>query len=179
MCDAILEKCVPLWLAPNLITLAGFSFILLPHLLTLVIYDNELEGRIDGWYCVFTGVCFFMYNTLDNIDGKQARRTGTGSPMGMLFDHGLDAATCALSNYSFFRMWQCGPGLPALIQVMMSTIMAYYLFLEEYYIGKLVLGKFTGPDDLGISLTLLCFFTAYYGSEEMWGREVGRYIGVE
>jgi phosphatidylglycerophosphate synthase len=29
-----------------------------------------------------------MYQTLDAIDGKQARRTGTSSPLGELFDHG-------------------------------------------------------------------------------------------
>ncbi len=28
---------------------------------------------------------------LDNMDGKQARRTGTSSPLGMMFDHGCDA----------------------------------------------------------------------------------------
>jgi phosphatidylglycerophosphate synthase len=29
-----------------------------------------------------------MYQTLDAVDGKQARRTGTSSPLGQLFDHG-------------------------------------------------------------------------------------------
>jgi hypothetical protein len=29
--------------------------------------------------------------TLDNLDGKQARRTGSSSPLGLLFDHGCDA----------------------------------------------------------------------------------------
>ncbi len=35
--------------------------------------------------------CIFIYQTLDNIDGKQARKTGNSSPLGMLFDHGCDA----------------------------------------------------------------------------------------
>ena len=30
---------------------------------------------------------------MDNVDGKQARRTGSSSPLGMVFDHGLDAIT--------------------------------------------------------------------------------------
>ena len=38
-------------------------------------------------------VCVFYYSTMDNLDGKQARRTGAGSPMGMLFDHTCDAMT--------------------------------------------------------------------------------------
>ena len=97
MCDEIV-KWFPMWLAPNLITLAGFAFIVLPHLLMIALYGNETEGPLPGWFCVFLGICFFLYNTLDNIDGKQARRTGSGSPMGMLFDHGIDAATCVLAN---------------------------------------------------------------------------------
>ena len=33
----------------------------------------------------------FIYQTLDAIDGKQARRTKTSSPLGELFDHGCDS----------------------------------------------------------------------------------------
>jgi phosphatidylglycerophosphate synthase len=33
----------------------------------------------------------FAYQTLDAIDGKQARRTRAGSPLGQLFDHGCDS----------------------------------------------------------------------------------------
>ena len=49
--------------------------------------------------------------------------------------------------------------------------MSYYCFLEEYYLGRLHLGKFSGPDDLGLALTLCCFVSAYYGSEELWSKE--------
>lgn len=33
----------------------------------------------------------FIYQSLDAIDGKQARRTGTSTPLGELFDHGCDS----------------------------------------------------------------------------------------
>ena len=32
-----------------------------------------------------------MYQSLDAIDGKQARRTNTNTPLGELFDHGCDS----------------------------------------------------------------------------------------
>jgi ethanolaminephosphotransferase len=32
-----------------------------------------------------------MIKPLDGTDGKQARRTGSSSPLGELFDHGLDS----------------------------------------------------------------------------------------
>ena len=69
MCDFLTEQ-LPTWLAPNLITLASFSFIVFPHLLMVALYGNETDGPLPSWFCVFLGICFFMYNTLDNIDGK-------------------------------------------------------------------------------------------------------------
>jgi len=45
-----------------------------------------------------------MYTTADNCDGKQARKNGTGSVMGMLFDHGLDATTAVVMNAVITRM---------------------------------------------------------------------------
>ena len=35
---------------------------------------------------------------LDGIDGKQARRTGTSSPLGELVDHGVDSWTVMLQT---------------------------------------------------------------------------------
>lgn len=35
------------------------------------------------------GYCLWVYQTLDAVDGKQARRTGSSTPLGQLFDHGL------------------------------------------------------------------------------------------
>lgn len=35
---------------------------------------------------------------MDAIDGKQARRTGTGSPLGEVFDHGCDAINTTVSE---------------------------------------------------------------------------------
>ena len=42
---------------------------------------------------VLCAVGVFVYQTLDAIDGKQARRTGSNSPLGELFDHGCDAVS--------------------------------------------------------------------------------------
>lgn len=78
------------------------------------------------------------------MDGKQARRTGTSTPLGELFDHGLDSYTAGLipsamysifgrgAKYSippfrmFFTMWN----------VMMNF---YYSHFEKYNTGVLFL----------------------------------------
>ena len=42
-----------------------------------------------------------MAHTLDGIDGKQARRTGSSSPLGEMFDHGLDSWSTSLFLINF------------------------------------------------------------------------------
>lgn len=46
---------------------------------------------IPRWIFLITGIFVFVAYTLDGIDGKQARRTGSSTPLGELFDHGLDS----------------------------------------------------------------------------------------
>lgn len=41
----------------------------------------------------FTALGLFLYQSLDAIDGKQARRTDSSSPLGELFDHGCDSVS--------------------------------------------------------------------------------------
>ena len=43
------------------------------------------------WAYLCCAVGLFIYQTLDGMDGIQARRIGLSSPLGEVFDHGLDA----------------------------------------------------------------------------------------
>lgn len=55
------------------------------------------------WACFLCALGLFIYQSLDAIDGKQARRTGTSTPLGELFDHGCDSiSTGMLSNFLSF-----------------------------------------------------------------------------
>ncbi len=84
-------KLFPLWLAPNLITLTGFSFTAVSHIL-LFHYCPNLNGHAPAWVHVYNAAAVLMYQAFDAMDGKQARRTGSGSPLGLLCDHGCDGA---------------------------------------------------------------------------------------
>ena len=103
MCDWIVSK-LPAWLAPNTITIWGFFWNIACISLTLGLYGNSTEGYFSPWLSFFCGISYFMYTTADNCDGKQARKNGTGSVMGMLFDHGLDATTAVVMNAVITRM---------------------------------------------------------------------------
>jgi len=83
-------KLLPMWLAPNLVTFIGFGFMAASYL-CMVPYDLTLENTIPRWTFFFAAFCQFVYQTLDAVDGKQARRTKSSSPLGQLFDHGCDS----------------------------------------------------------------------------------------
>ena len=58
-------------------------------------YDYTLEKDIPSYCFIFAAACTWIYSTLDAIDGKQARRTKSSSPLGQLFDHGCDSFSTA------------------------------------------------------------------------------------
>jgi len=169
---------LPAWLAPNLITVWGFAWNLFCLFLTLVLYGNSTEGHFDPNFACFIGFSYFIYTTADNCDGKQARKNGTGSVMGMLFDHGLDATTAILMNVVLTRILNVGSGLPAILAIQISTVPFYYITMEEYYIGMLNLPMFTGPDDTSLFISGICFFCAYMGTGEYWTEHLEVPFGV-
>ncbi|KRX00175.1 hypothetical protein PPERSA_10674 [Pseudocohnilembus persalinus] len=87
-----LSELLPKTMAPNLVTFIGFIFILSSYA-TILPYDSTLKQNIPNWIFLKCGFDFFIYQTLDAMDGKQARRTKSSSPLGQLFDHGCDSFT--------------------------------------------------------------------------------------
>jgi ethanolaminephosphotransferase len=85
---------VPEWVAPNLLTFVGFLHALAAYALLLA-HSPALDGSAPPWVYVACAACLFVYQTMDGMDGKQARRVGAGSPLGEVVDHGADAiASC-------------------------------------------------------------------------------------
>ena len=89
---------LPIWMAPNLVTLIGLGFCIFSLLMYLP-FDTSMEKEFPPVFYLWSAVSVFIYQTLDAIDGKQARRTGTSSPLGQLFDHGCDAITTCINVY--------------------------------------------------------------------------------
>lgn len=98
----------PTWVAPNLLTLVGF-LACIGHYLLPTIYDYDFTASsmdsnhpIPNWAWALSSFLLFASHTLDGIDGKQARRTGTSSPLGELFDHGCDAWAAVFITSTFY-----------------------------------------------------------------------------
>jgi ethanolaminephosphotransferase len=143
-----LTDMLPMWLAPNAITSVGGLWCLASYLVAWyynphLVGDGEQPGgaaavaMIPAWVLIFNGLAQMVYYTLDSIDGKQARRTGSSSPLGQLFDHGMDCL-CILSHLSLVQcvleLQHPSPYIWLQCSLQFAFFQAQW---EEYYTGIL------------------------------------------
>ncbi|XP_069160875.1 cholinephosphotransferase 1-like isoform X4 [Procambarus clarkii] len=125
---------ISMTLAPNLITIAGL-FINIVTSLLLVYYSPDAKQEVPRWACFLCALGLFIYQSLDAIDGKQARRTGTSSPLGELFDHGCDSLSTGTLRFGYVDVTeaQFGVIIIHLITVIFGPgVWSVKVFLTDY-----------------------------------------------
>lgn len=127
-----------------------------------VYYTPKLEGYAPTWVYLLNFLCLFAYQTMDALDGKQARRTKSSSPLGELFDHGCDAVTTSLLSLTIASSLQIGTHW-SIFFILLSTLIAFYLAqLEEYHTGTLELWYFNVTEAQLFTMSLY-LLTAFLG----------------
>ncbi|CAG8571652.1 12269_t:CDS:2 [Dentiscutata heterogama] len=149
----------PRWMAPNLITLCGLGFVFI-NVLSVIYWINDLVGP-----------GLWLYSTFDNVDGKQARRTGTSSPLGELFDHGCDALNCSFSAVVLAGVLGLGHTYYAAAFLLLIIVPFYMSTWEEYHTGVLYLGYFNGPTEGVLGACILMIISAIRGPG-LWMEEL-------
>lgn len=171
-----LVEFLPRWVAPNVITLVALFWPLSAALIFL--HECPSLNCIDAprWPFLYCSIAILLYQTLDNMDGKQARRTKTSSPLGLFFDHGCDAITSVLSGICA-GCWLAGDSMDAFTMFGLLTMCftCFYLGAWEHYLqGEFDLPIVNGPNEglIGASMISLWTFvsgvTWWYG-ETLWG----------
>ncbi|KAK6487952.1 cholinephosphotransferase 1-like [Huso huso] len=154
---------IPIWVAPNTLTIIGL-LINVATTLILLCYCPSAREEAPGWAFLLSAFGLFIYQSLDAIDGKQARRTNSSSPLGELFDHGCDAVstvfvaigTCIAvrmgtdSNWMFF----CG---------FIGMFMFYCAHWQTYVSGTLRFGLID-VTEVQVSITIIYLMTAFGGT---------------
>jgi len=156
---------LPMWMAPNLVTLIALFFMIFSYCL-LWFYSPTFTEAPPWWVFVVSAVCLFIYQTLDAMDGKQARRTGSSSPLGQLFDHGIDCL-CNLAHHSLMCAFLVPGCTPMCLAVLAALDSGFYLAqLEEYFTGVLPTASFAGNigvTELQFGLIFACLMEAAVG----------------
>lgn len=168
---------LPKWLAPNLVTLLGFGFILI-NVITLYIYIPDLRGPGPHWVYYSFAFGLWAYSTMDNIDGKQARRTGTSSPLGELFDHGIDSLNCTLASLCETAAMGLGPTKTGAFTAMVPCLPMFFSTWETYHTHTLYLGAINGPTE-GLILACTSMAVSGYFGPQIWGYRVADYLGFK
>ncbi|KAB7493643.1 Choline/ethanolaminephosphotransferase 1 [Armadillidium nasatum] len=135
----LVNKC-PMSLAPNLITITGLIINIITCLI-LIYYSPDAQHEVPRWACFLCALGLFIYQSLDAIDGKQARRTGTSSPLGELFDHGCDSLSTVFVSLSVCCAVQLGSHPNWMFfQCVMAVTLFYCAHWQTYVSGTLRFG---------------------------------------
>ncbi|OZJ02581.1 hypothetical protein BZG36_04189 [Bifiguratus adelaidae] len=167
----------PLWMAPNLITLCGLGFVLV-NLICVILYIPDMVGPGPAWLYFSCSLGLWLYSTFDNVDGKQARRTGTSSPLGELFDHGCDALNCSIGAIVEAACMSFGHSWYAAFLLLMTTIPFYLSTWEEYHTGVLYLGYINGPTEGLVMACAVMALSGIYGPQ-LWKMPLRHFVPVD
>ncbi|KAK3394491.1 cholinephosphotransferase 1 [Podospora didyma] len=172
--NAVVEL-LPLWLAPNMVTLLGF-FCILANVGLLVIFMPDMVGPGSPWLYYSFAFGLFMYQTMDNIDGKQARRTGTSSGLGELFDHGIDSLNCTLASLLETAAMGLGTSKSGVFTALCPCLPMFFSTWETYHTHTLYLGVINGPTE-GILIACAIMVTSGYFGPGIWTERLVDLVG--
>jgi len=170
----LVEK-VPVWVAPNLITLTGFMFMVFSICLLTIFGPNWEE--VPRWIYVSWGINLFIYQSLDAIDGKQARRTGSSGPLGELFDHGCDAINTTLAFLCVLSALGVGDSFTCVVTVLAALSNFYVSSWETYHTHTLFLSYISGPVEGILSGCMLLIATGFVGPK-FWSNTINQVLGT-
>ncbi|CRH00854.1 choline/ethanolaminephosphotransferase, putative [Plasmodium relictum] len=152
---------VPKSITANLLTLLGFLCSTIAFFL-MYLFD-PLEEKHD-YIFIYIGLFLFLYQTFDAIDGKQARRTNTSSPLGQLFDHGCDSITSSLFIFIVGKVADLPKGLVYYILLSSIHLQTYLFSWIEYHtrVYNTSFGKF-GITEAHVLVISMCIIRGIKG----------------
>ncbi|KAK0633663.1 CDP-alcohol phosphatidyltransferase-domain-containing protein [Immersiella caudata] len=173
----VVIKCFPMNMAPNLITLTGFMFVV-ANFLTLLWYNPTLDQDCPPWVYYSWAVGLFLYQTFDAVDGTQARRTHQSGPLGELFDHGVDALNTSLEVLIFAASQNMGQSWYTVATLFASLLTFYVQTWDEYHTKTLTLGIVNGPVEGILILVGVYALTGYKGGAHFWQQSMLATFGL-
>jgi len=179
----LVDTVVPKSVAPNTVTSIGLIWMITSYWFywfyvpTLEITrnddddDEESFGSVPPrWIFLWNGIALLAYQTLDNMDGKQARKTQSSSPLGLLFDHGCDAINSIFGSANviigmsltprenMFEIW---------LLIFGPFAMFYITTWDQFYTGKLIMPIINGPSE-GLFAAAVLSFVSYWSGCQYW-----------
>lgn len=172
------ELLIPKWFSANLLTVLG----LVPSIIgysTICYYSPDLKSKVPSWCWLLQAFCTFVYQTIDNMDGKQARRTGSSTALGLLIDHSVDAINISMGSLSLMAVFHLGDNSTHCFLTWLTGAFPFFFGTwEEFYTGALAMPAFNGPTDGVISIVVLYLISGLADDyTKWWDTPAPAYIG--
>ena len=153
---------VPSNVAPNVLTLAG----LLCTIQAFYLCYSYMAAR-PQLVTVAAAALVFAYQTLDALDGIQARRTSNASPVGALWDHACD--NVAIVFVSLVGCYVIGLTEPITMWyvVQFFSIGLMLVHLDALPKGQLRFGLLTGPGEAIFVFLAVLLSYAFFGAPHL------------
>jgi ethanolaminephosphotransferase len=166
---------LPEWLAPNLMTFIGFILNQFGYACLLYFYPTP-----PSWALFTCALCFWLYQTLDGSDGKQARKTDNCSQLGEIFDHGVDALSVTAFTMTTTLLGGKDPSnFPSMIWLWIIIFGSFIIcHWEHYHTGVFYLG-YAGPCDAQVMIIATLLVSAILNDISIWKVPLSELLGYD
>ncbi|VEU44576.1 unnamed protein product [Pseudo-nitzschia multistriata] len=168
---------IPKSMAPNTVTSLGLAWMVSAYLShwwfapDLVFEGCESDSRDPScdpprWIFLWNAISLLVYQTLDNMDGKQARRTGSSSPLGLLFDHGCDSINSIFGSANVIIAMGLVPSeslLSIFLLIFVPMVVFFIATWEQYFTGELIMPIVNGPTEGLLGTAAVSFLSFWFG----------------
>lgn len=144
--------------------------------LFFVIYNPKLYEPYPAFFYILAAIGIFLYQTLDALDGKQARRIKAFSPLGQLFDHGCDSFSTAAMLIMLLVCLRIPDTNWNLLCYLSYISMVYMSNVNEKYTGLLMTNyKGIGVTEVQFLQCGFLLFTAFGWTNLLYVPIVGKF----
>ena len=146
---SVLHRCIPYGVPANYLTLVSIIVIWSCFLYLIGVNNPDNLDTIIVFFAITIYVIF------DHFDGLQAKKTGTGSPLGEILDHYSDVLNGSIILYLFFRILQIELGWIFYLVIWANLVAFTVTYLEQSIRKELYFGKIGSLEGVLLILFIL------------------------
>ena len=167
-----LLKVFPYGIPANIITIFSNTLVFLSFLIAM----QATRGSYFLWFLI--PVFIVTYVIGDCMDGEQARRTKTGSPLGEFLDHFLDTFVTGVLIISIIAAYDVKNPFITYIILFISYVTQATTFWEKFKKHKMHFGKFSSTETI-LSLALIITLAFFKPIRDFVSQNLGSFDFVQ
>ena len=157
-------NCIPKNIAPNLLTFLSLICNAVGFIISFQDGGFDFSKILKPRTCYIIGFSQLLYQLLDNIDGKQAKRTGNSTPFGILMDHGCDIFINIFTSFNMSKLLIVGNHGFYSFSIFFGLFVGFHMVTyEDYKLGEIHFPAFNAVDEGNFSVFLLGILCGIYG----------------